>query len=339
MCRVIICYYGRGIGIILSSRVLKLPLSDGVFVTLAIVAMLALSGPLFDVVSPQAGLQEQLRLWCQSFGQLTGLAQISFWVVSKDDQTTLQWAMILFCMDLGASVIYLLLKGWRWVTSMEPFCPRPASYQLISGFEPAELVEELSEQSHETSSDSSEQSVKCFPEGTFLPLPDGGYCRVEDLQKDDRVKAASGDELRITNNKYHVAEEPLVNIKTTGGCSLVVTGNHRIVVPETPHGNFKMASKLHPGDKISISGTAGVIEDDVVSAEPMESRGQRVFKIRFVPDKPIESFQLPEYKVLSLGDVPTRRGTKFRGGRGRARPSTPDGFDHHWDGELNTTSF
>lgn len=173
----------------------------------------------------------------------------------------------------------------------------------------------------------SSSGPKCFLPGTCLPLADGGYRLIDQIQEGDDLKGASGQVLRVTRRTKHIVSSPIevVTITTRRGCQLKVTADHRIVTPHAP-GAKQAAGDLKEGDSVALSHGA---EDEISALDRMQIADGAVYEIGLSPDEPIEAFVEPQEKVLSMGrQAKTRRsrGTR-RAGDGASIPDTDDGFN------------
>eukprot|EP00928_Gymnodinium_smaydae_P014196 TRINITY_DN15165_c0_g3_i1.p1 TRINITY_DN15165_c0_g3~~TRINITY_DN15165_c0_g3_i1.p1 ORF type:complete len:915 (-),score=119.86 TRINITY_DN15165_c0_g3_i1:214-2799(-) len=145
--------------------------------------------------------------------------------------------------------------------------------------------------SSERSADTSRSNVsiiatgKCFLPGTRFRCPDGSFASVETLEAHESLLAHDGNVLEVFDVITHEAEERELVLLRTKFVTLVVTANHRIVVPRGAGHQTIPASHLRPGDVVVCKDREAELEE----VARFTSR-TNVFEVKFRPDVAIETF-------------------------------------------------
>ena len=180
---------------------------------------------------------------------------------------------------------------------------------------------------------SSTVSSACFLAGTLLRAPQvGTFVAVEQLQQDDIIQSASGNQLRVAEIKHFEEVHECVEI-AAGGCTLVVTDSHRVMVARGKQVQHKRAGALHKGDRVLCNGNQPMLVDVRAVSQPVSA-----YQIVFEPDEPVETIVIQEgtIKRASAAILTLGHGTKVmrRGGMRRRRTSTSSGNPTHAKGLL-----
>lgn len=164
---------------------------------------------------------------------------------------------------------------------------------------------------------------RCFLAGCRLPSAEGGLVAVEELSVDDRLRAATGEEVQVVLLRLHQGEQDVVTLHV-GDASLSVTASHRLQVSRGGQLVSAPAQALQQGHEVLCR--SGV---HPVTLYRRETIMVNAYEIQFVPDLPLETF--PADTLLTQGRAP-RRGRNLRRRRRDASPdamsvpSTDDGY-------------
>jgi len=157
----------------------------------------------------------------------------------------------------------------------------------------------------------------CFAPGTSFPCPDGTLARVEDIQQHEILVGHHGTDLEVFEIKEHEAELREMVLLHTHSAKLLVTGDHRIVIPRGGGHQTIPASRLKAGDVVACgegSVALAAVETLAISCP--------IYEITFRPDEAIETFSDLGAAILTKGtrlnSVKTRRGgMKKKHGEGK----------------------
>ena len=118
-----------------------------------------------------------------------------------------------------------------------------------------------------------------------------------------------------------------------GGCTLVVTDSHRVMVARGKQVQHKRAGALHKGDRVLCSGSQPMLVDARAVSQPVSA-----YLIVFEPDEPVGAIVIQEgtIKRASAAILTLGHSTKVmrRGGMKRRRTSASSGNPTHAKGLL-----
>jgi hypothetical protein len=167
--------------------------------------------------------------------------------------------------------------------------------------------------------------VKCFVKGTTFRCPNATFVPVEEVEQHEILIAASGAAVEVVSVKCHDPEDVNLMWLRAGDAHLIVTSDHRIVVPRGAGQQTIPANHLRVGDLVMCAGGERTLDE----AEEMLVHTS-IYEVSFQPDIAIETYFLFDDAVLTKGarlkKVTTRRGgMKYR--RKNNCPSIPETHD------------
>ena len=173
----------------------------------------------------------------------------------------------------------------------------------------------------------------CFLAGTLLRTPQvGTLIAVEQLQQDDIIQSASGNQLRVAEITLLEEVHECVEI-VAGGCTLVVTGSHRVMVARGQQLQHKRAAALHNGDRVLCNdGNQPITRPPTPQAgltATVRAVSQLVsaYQIVLQPDEPVDTIVVQQGTALRAPVALLTLGHRIpppvrRGGMTRRRTST-----------------
>merc|ERR1712048_1138633 len=115
--------------------------------------------------------------------------------------------------------------------------------------------------------------------------PNGEFTPIEDVQQGETLTGVGGKNVEVTQVIHHPPENRKLVFLHAAGAAIIVTADHRVVVPRGIERQTIPAGHLAVGDTLSCSdGEYKLIEVKHRTANV------GVYQLTFSPDAPIETF-------------------------------------------------
>ena len=150
--------------------------------------------------------------------------------------------------------------------------------------------------------------MKCYIEGTSFRCPDGTFKRVEHIRQHEALVGQGGIIVEVAKMIRHEPEDRMLLGLLADDTTLIVTDDHRIVVPRGEQQQTIPAGHLRAGDVV-LGADGGQKKLLDVSREMFHIE---VYQLAFKPDVAMETFFTMDPAILTMGSklklVATRRG-------------------------------
>lgn len=154
----------------------------------------------------------------------------------------------------------------------------------------------------------------------MFKCPSGALTPIEAVQEGETLTGVGGRNVEVTEVIHHPPEDRKLVFLHAAGHAIIVTADHRIVVPRGTQQQTIPAGHLKEGDTLSCSdGECKLIEVRHVTTNVS------VYQLTFAPDVPLETY----YERPDAGSAILTKGTKHkqvntrRGGMKKQRKPWP----------------
>jgi hypothetical protein len=181
--------------------------------------------------------------------------------------------------------------------------------------------------SHQMTESCGEDSATCFLGETLLRGNTSSWVLVQDLRAGDTIMSTDGRLVEVRRFvKHPESQQKLVCLSVSGG-SLTVTDSHRIIAIRGGAEEAVPASSLRQGDDI-VSSRARNKEVVKLESVVYSDCSVEIFQLTFFPDESVESFLIPDVRILSKG----HKKQTSRGSNSKGREPFPDWqTENGWD--------
>lgn len=143
-------------------------------------------------------------------------------------------------------------------------------------------------------------TVECCLPNTAFKDEEGNFIAVQNLKLGSLVKAYDGAPTKVVFWKKHPPKKyALVELITAQG-SITVSDNHRVVkaIDESGSSECVLADKLRKGDQVIVGNRKQTLDKARHFRDP---KARELFEIGFMPDRPVETFMMPMFGMLTQG--------------------------------------